>query len=582
MLQVKFLLKNIRPKYRRLLLLGFAISILTSMMQLIDPWLTSKLYDDVIVAKNPDPLLSILIAMLGVQLVRIALRYYMVLLFENASQDMLVRLRGSLFEKLQYQDMAFFDRIRTGDLMTRLQSDTDYCRHVVAWVGYQITDSVTLLCAALALFLYYSWKLTLLLLLVVPLILLATNLYHKRAHGKFRLFRERMADMNTAAQENIAGNRVVKAFVREDYERERFQEKNEAFRKVNLDINKTWLTVFPFMEGTAVLISAITVFVGGFFIMTGEITAGQLAMFTTLSFALTNPIRSIGPYMDDLQRCSSSITKIMEVYYAQPTVVDAPDAAAPETVRGEVAFHHVDFAFGEKAVLHDIDFSVPAGSTLAVMGPTGSGKTTLCSLISRLYDVTGGSITVDGCDVRKWKLSALRRAVGVATQEVFLFSDSIENNIAFSDLTMSEETAHDFARRAAVEEFAVKMPEGYETVVGERGVGLSGGQRQRIALARAMAARPAILILDDTTSALDMETEKYIQEQLKALPFSCTKIIIAQRISSVKDAECILVLQDGRIAERGTHKELLEKRGYYYETYALQNDLCDTTGGDRA
>ena len=579
MLQMKFLLQNIRPKYRRLMVLGFVISIVTSAMQLIDPWLTAKLYDDVIVAQNPDPLLSILATMLGVQLVRIALRYYMVLLFENASQDMLVHLRGKLFEKLQYQDMAFFDRNRTGDLMTRLQSDTDYCRHVVAWVGFQITDSVTLLCAALALFLYYSWKLTLLLLLVVPLILLVTDRYRKRVHGKFHLFRERM---DTAAQENIAGNRVVKAFVREDYERARFREKNEAFRQINLDINKTWLSAFPFMESTAVLISAITVFVGGFFIMTGEITAGQLAMFTTLSFALTNPIRSIGPYMDDLQRCSSSVSKIMEVYYAQPTVFDAPDAEAHETVRGEVAFHHVDFAFGEHTVLHDIDFSVPAGSTLAIMGPTGSGKTTLCSLITRLYDVSGGAVTVDGCDVRKWRLEDLRRAVGVATQEVFLFSDSIENNIAFSDLTMSEETAHDFARRAAVEEFAVKMPDGYETVVGERGVGLSGGQRQRIALARAMAARPAILILDDTTSALDMETEKYIQKQLRELPFPCTKIIIAQRISSVKDADCILVLQDGRIAESGTHKELLAKRGYYYETYALQNDLCDTTGGDRA
>lgn len=581
MIYIKWLLKNIEKKYRRWLVFGLLISVVTSVMQLIDPWLTSLLYDNVIMAQNPDPLIPILSVMLGVQIVRMGARYVMIVMLEKTSQQMLLKMRATLFEKLQYQDTRFFDTHRTGDLMTRLQGDLDYCRHVVAYTSFMLTDSVTLLISALIFFFCYSWELTLLLLAVVPITVYAMTRYRKKAHGKFREMRERMAEMNTAAQENIAGNRVVKAFVREDYEKERFEKKNQAFRDIHLKINKTWLAIFPLMETTVVLMSMITVFVGGYFIMQGRITEGQLAMFTTLSFALTTPLRNIGPHMDDMQRCVSSAQKIMEVYYARSAVNDAEDAIDHDGMKGDIRFEHVDFAYDGNPVFKDVSFHIPAGGTLAIMGPTGSGKTTLINLISRLYDVTGGRVLIDGDDVREWKLQELRSHIGTATQEVFLFSDTIENNIAFSDLSMDEETARDFAKRAAVEEFAKKMPEGFETVVGERGVGLSGGQRQRIALARAMAARPSILILDDTTSALDMETEKYIQGQLKELPYPCTKIIIGQRISSVKDADLILVLGDGGIAEMGTHAELVKNGGYYYDTYALQNDIS-LTGGERA
>lgn len=233
----------------------------------------------------------------------------------------------------------------------------------------------------------------------------------------------------------------------------------------------------------------------------------------------------------------------------------------------------MSFSFGPVKVLEHVSFIVEPGQTLAVMGPTGAGKTSLVHLLSRFYDPQEGAVLVDGCDVRLWKLRELRGCIGTATQDVFLFSDTVEGNIAFGDLNMSEEDVYDFARRADAAEFVEKMPEGYDTIVGERGVGLSGGQKQRIALARAMAVHPAILVLDDTTSALDMETEVYIQKQLRRLPYACTKIIIAQRISSVKDADQILVIRDGRIEERGTHRELLANRGYYWETYALQNDI---------
>ncbi len=573
MFQIKWLLKHIDKKYLRLVVFGLLISVITSVMQLVDPWLTSRLYDDVIMTGNAAPLIPILSAMLIVTVVRVGARHGMIVMLEEASQNMLINLRRELFRRLQYQDIGYFDTYRTGDLITRMQGDLNYCRHVMAYTIFQITDHLTLLLAAFVLFFCYSPKLTLILLAVIPLTMVAITLYRRRVRDNFRIMRERMAQMNTAAQENIAGNRVVKAFVREDYERERFGKRNEAFREIHLAINKAWLRVLPLMESLVVLMTLIIVFVGGYFIMQGELTAGELAMFTTLSFALTVPIRSVGIHMDDLQRFSASAQKVMEIYYADKRVTDKPNALSRSTMQGDICFKNVTFAYKDKEVLHDISFYIPAGGTLAIMGPTGCGKTTLVNLIARLYDVKTGAVLVDGTDVRDWKLQELRSHIGTATQEVFLFSDSIENNIAFGNFDMSEEEASDFARRAAVAGFAKKMPEGLETVVGERGVGLSGGQRQRIALARALAVRPSILILDDTTSALDMETEKYIQQQLKELPFTCTKVIVAGRISSVKDADLIVVLQDGKITEMGTHQQLLQNNGYYYETYALQNGL---------
>lgn len=574
---IKLLIKHIKPKFRVLMVFGFVLSIGTSLMHLIDPVLTSRLFDEVIVPGNPDPLIPILAMMLIAQVVRMGGRYLMVVMFETASQDMLVNMRTALFRKLQYQDVAYFHGSRTGDLMTRLQSDLDYCRHVMAWLVFQITDNVTLLVAALILFFTTNWQLTVLLLLVVPFTTIVAASYLRRVRGKFRERREKMADMNIVAQENIAGNRVVKAFVRETYEKERFDQRNQAFKKINLDVNKAWLSISPLMESTVLVMSLITVFVGGFFIMNGSLTPGELAMFTSLSFALTNPIRSIGSYIDDMQRFSASAAKVMEIYYANPEVVDRETAKDHDGMKGDVCFENVTFRYEETLVLKNVSLSVKAGQTLAIMGPTGSGKTSLINLITRLYDVQSGAVLVDGVDVRDWKLQQLRSHIGIATQDVFLFSDSIENNIAFSDMNMTEEQAREFARLSAVDEFAAYMPEGYETIIGERGVGLSGGQRQRIALARALASKPSILILDDTTSALDMETEKYIQDRLRELPFSCTKIIIAQRVSSVKDADEILILENGEITERGTHSELLEKKGYYYETYTLQNDIG---GGD--
>ena len=575
MFQLRWLWRNMDKAYRRRYITALFLSVITCTLLLVNPFLTSLLIDDVIMAENPDPLISNLGAMLAVQALRLSLRYMMIIFLEKTSQNVLYNLRSYLFGVLQYQEMRFFDRNRTGDLMTRLSADVDWCRHFLSYLSYSVVDSVTMFVSTLILFFSISWKLTLALVAVTPLLMLITKLYNQKVKPLFVDMRDKLSDMNTAAQENIAGNRVVKAFAREAYERERFHKKNQDFRDANLDINKKWLTFFPFIEILANVMTLITVFLGGLFIIWGEITPGELTIFTSLAWALANPMRNLGPLVNDLQRFSASANKIIEVYYSRPLIMDRQDAEDHPAPRGKINFEDVSFCFGPDKVLEHVSFEVQPGQTLAIMGPTGSGKTTLINLLERFYDVADGRILVDDCDVRFWKLQQLRGSIGAATQDVFLFSDTVEGNIAFGDQTLTEEEVHDFARRAAADEFVRKMPEGYDTIVGERGVGLSGGQKQRIALARAMAVKPAILVLDDTTSAVDMETEKYIQRQLRELPYDCTKIIIAQRISSVKDADQILVIQDGHIAERGTHEQLLRNQGYYWETYALQNDIED-------
>lgn len=552
---------------------AMVISAVTSLMLLVNPSLTATLVDEVIIAENPEPLLGILAVMLIVKLAREGARYLMIVLLETASQNTVYSLRRTLFAKLQFQDTRFFDRNRTGDLMTRMSADLDWCRHFISYMDYAVVDCVFMFLGTLILFFCVSWKLTLCLAVVTPILMLITKVYSGKVRPLFVAMRERLSEMNTAAQENIAGNRVVRAFAREKFEEEAFEQRNAAFRDSQLAINKMWLSFYPFIELLANSMTIITVFLGGFFIILGEITPGELTIFTQLSWALSNPMRQLGNLINDTQRFATSATKIMELYYGRPHIADRPDAVDHDDMKGAIAFKNVTFHFDRQEVLHDISFAVKPGQTLAIMGPTGSGKTTIINLLARCYDVSSGSVEVDGCDVKNWKLQQLRRHLGVATQDVFLFSDTVDGNIAFGNQALTEDQVHAYARIADADEFISKLSEGYDTLIGERGVGLSGGQKQRIALARALAMEPRILIMDDTTSALDSETERYIQEQLRHLPFPCTKIIIGQRISAVKDADQILILQEGKITERGTHEELLKNHGYYWETYALQNDL---------
>ena len=573
MQQIKWLWSIMDKPYHKWHILALCISAVTSVMLLINPSLTAVLVDEVIVGGNTEPLIRILMMMLIFKVLREGARYFMVITLERTSQNTVYNLRTRLFTKLQHQDMRFFDRNRTGDLMTRMSADVDWCRHFLSYLDYVAMDSVVMFLSTSIYFFFVNWRLALILVCVTPLLMIITKVYSGKVRPLFVDMRDKLSDMNTAAQENIAGNRVVKAFAREEHEKEAFDRRSGAYRDANLDINKLWLSFYPAIEVLANAMTLITVFIGGLFMIQGELTAGGLSIFTSLSWALSNPMRNLGNLLNDWQRFSTCATKVMQLDLSRPAIVDGDNTVAHDRVQGNVEFRNVSFAYDGQNVLRDVSFTAEPGQTIAIMGPTGLGKTTVIQLLARFYDVQKGEILVDGCNVRQWKLQELRHGIGTAIQDVFLFSDTVEGNVAFGNQELTLEEVRDFARRADADGFIEKLPEGYDTIIGERGVGLSGGQRQRIALARALAMRPGILIMDDTTSAVDMETEQYIQRQLRELPYDCTKIIIAQRISSVKDADQILILKDGEITERGTHAELLRQKGYYYQTYCLQNGI---------
>lgn len=566
---------------RIIYIFGILGTILYNALQLTVPYFSQKIIDLFLTGENAAQNLTdkrelffqLVIAMVVLTIFRTTVVYLVCMDVEHVSQTMLYRIRNILFRKIEHQDMNFYNTYRTGDLMTRVTGDLDAVRHMVAWVLRSVVEAFSLLLATAIYFLYMDWRLTLCLFGIAPFMFAVIVKFRDTVAPRHRELREKLAQMNTAAQENISGNRVVKAFAREDYEIEKFDECNRDYSETNKKTSKTWLTFFPYVETFANLMPVLLLAVGGMFIIQKQITMGEYVAFSSLIWAIQNPMRMLGNIMNEFQRFSASADKVMEIYYSEPKIVDKEDAVdLPGRFAGKIEFRNVSFQYedGKLPVLHDISFVAKPGETIAIMGETGCGKTSLIHLIPRFYEPTEGEVLIDGVNVADMKLAQLRKNIGLATQDVLLYSDTIDGNIAYGDSQLSQKEVVKFAKYSAAAQFISKMPEGYETIIGERGVGLSGGQKQRISLARALAVKPAILILDDTTSAVDMETEKQIQHSLNELDFPCTKIIIAQRISTTKYADKILVIQDGRITESGTHEELVAKKGYYYSLVALQ------------
>ena len=578
--KIAWLWENMEGK-RALYFVGILGTVLYNILQLTIPYFSGKIVDLFLTGENAatnlqvhrDLLYRLLFAMVGFTFLRVIVVYGSCMIYETVSQSVLYRVRNYLYDKLQRQDMTFYSTYRTGDLMTRQTGDLDAVRHMVAWVVRMVVESFSLFAAAAVFFLYTNWKLALCVLVISPFVFWIIYLFRNRVAPMHAALREKLAQMNTYAQENISGNRVVKAFAREAYEIEKFDRANKDYAETNKETSMVWLKFFPYVESIANLMPVVMLAVGGVFLIRGELTMGDYVAFSGLIWAIANPMRQMGNIMNEFQRFSAASKKVMEIYYSEPQIKDALDAAAhPDRFDGKIEFREVSFQYedGDLPVLHDISFTVKPGETIAIMGETGCGKTSLINLIPRFYEPTKGEVRIDDIPVQNFRLSDLRKQIGLATQDVLLYSDTIEGNIAYGDSSIDLEEVEKFAKYSAASDFISKMPEGYDTVVGERGVGLSGGQKQRISLARALAVRPSILILDDTTSAVDMETEKQIQEALRHLDFSCTKVIIAQRISTTMMADQILVMQHGRITEMGNHEELMAKKGYYYELVQLQ------------
>ena len=563
------------------MIFGLFLSGITAAMCVINPMLSQRLIDNVIIPKDTGPLIPLLVTMMIVQLTRLSLRYLMVVMLELSSTNAMTKVRRDMYETVQRQDFIFWGRFPTGNMMTRMTQDLDRLRHTIAWVTFQTVDSVVLFISTFILFLVVHWQLALCLVSVTPFILLISSRFVKRIRPRFQLLRKKLTDLGTVVTENIDGNRVVKAFAREEFEKEKFEKFNADFRDTSCGNALITAKYQPMLEMASQFLVIITLVAGGWFLIHDPLsfTFGKYLAFSSLTWGLAGPLRMLGPLLADMERYFASADMLREV-------MDAPggignEAGAVELAgkpAGKIEFRNVSFSINKAPVLKDISFIAEAGSTIGILGSTGAGKTSLVNLIGRFYDPDSGQTLLDDVDIKRYTLSSLRRRIGYAMQDVFLFSDSVGGNIAYCSPSedgkpgMDQETIRKRAVQADADGFISRMNDGYETLVGERGVGISGGQRQRIALARALAVQPSVLILDDTTSAVDSETEQYIQDQLRNLDFPCTKIIIAQRISSFRGADLILVMDKGRIIERGTHSELLAMKGFYHHIWTLQNN----------
>ena len=550
-----------------------------NVMALTIPLLSGLIVDRVITQGKVDELTRLCVMMIAFTIVRVASRYGYQMWMERFGQNSIFRLVSDEYEKLHELDFTYFNHTRTGDIMSRMTSDTDAIRHALSWVSYQVMDCVVMFIGALIMMFSIDWRLALALACVTPFIFVLTRGLSSHAKPLFFAIRNSLAEMNSMVEENIEGNRVVKAFVREPYETEKFDEHNEDYMQRNMAQAYNSRKYMPWLDGLGFSLQLITLGLGGFLVIKGYMTLGNLVAFNSYLWMIDGPVRQSGWLINDWQRFNASCIKIRKLLTSKSRIQEKPDAKAPHRILGDIDFKHVSFAFPDEPdtpILQDVDFHIPAGAKLGILGETGAGKSTLVNLISRFYDPTEGQVLIDGIDARDWPLTALRSQVCIVAQDTFLFSDSIEGNIGFGageQREYDEQYIRRMATIAGADNFIRGMPDGYDTIVGERGVGLSGGQKQRLSLARALADDPSILIMDDTTSAVDMETEAEIQQHLRELDDKKTIVTIAHRISSVKDSDLILVLEHGRVVERGTHDELVAAHGRYWEIYHKQLGL---------
>lgn len=553
-------------------LYGIAViaMVISILLDAAAPQITQRIIDQVIVGGRTELLMQLLFGLLRIGLGRAVFQYTKEFIFDFAASGIGSCLRKDLFDHIQTLSVGYFDSHNTGELMARVKDDVDRIWNACGFVGMLIIECVIHTCVMVFCMFRISPLLTLIPLLVMPVIAWFALRMENGLGDVYDRISEETASMNTTAQENLAGVRTVKAFAREKYEIRKFRAHNQKYYRLNMEQAGLIARYQPNISFLSKVLLMAVIVAGGIMVIDGRISIGQLGAFSEYANNIVWPMEMVGWLSNDFAAAIASNGKIQKIFREKPEIASPEGAEPMERMRGEICFDHVDFAINGKEILKDVSFTVPAGSTLGIMGMTGAGKSSVVNLIQRFYDAASGQVLIDGKDVRSLSLSDLRRQISVVMQDVFLFSDTIEDNIKTGNRDAAEwESVERASVCADAHGFIMKLTEQYDTIIGERGVGLSGGQKQRISIARAIAKENPVLILDDSTSALDMETEKEIQRQLQELK-NCTKIIIGHRISAVQNADQILILENGRVAERGTHEELLKKRGLYYQTFKVQ------------
>ena len=557
-------------RYKSLLIIGTIFMLVVIGVDLFMPYLQQIFIDDGIIKANNNIIKSALMGILLITIIKAILGYGKEFLYDILSVKVHEDIKNDLFNHIQKLEFKYFDNMNTGELMARIGEDVENIWQTIAFgLRLFIENAIYFVVSTIILF-TLNFKLAIAcFLIMIPIGFIGMKL--EKEFGKsYGEISDQTAKINTTAQENIAGVRLVKAFSREKYEINKFLKMNRTFYDLNMKQGKIIGDYFPPIEFLTNISLVIMIVFGGFLVMKEEITIGVLVAFSGYIWNLIWPMRMLGELVDILSRNSASAKKIFEIMDREPEIKSKKESYKGDSIKGDITFENITFKYNDEIVLKNINLDIKAGSTIAIMGTTGSGKSTLINLIGRYYDLYEGSIKIDKVDIKDYDLGFLRKNMSIVPQDTFLFSDSIMNNIKFSNENASEEEVRNAASLACALDFIEKLEDGFNTEVGERGIGLSGGQKQRISITRALVRKAKILILDDATSALDMETEHRLLKNLLKREVNSTTFIIAHRISAVKNADMIIYLENGEIKEKGTHEELLNLKGKYYDIYCSQ------------